>query len=49
MREVFEPTLTPVSYENIRNFHVAGDVLTIAALWAMELRRRRTAPMESKV
>ena len=49
MREVFEPTLTPVSYENIRNFHVTSDVLTIAALWAMELRRRRNVPAESKV
>ncbi len=48
MREVFEPTLTPVSYENIRNFHVTSDVLTIAALWAMELRRRRKVPTESK-
>ena len=43
MREIFEPTLTPVSYENIRNFHLASDVLTLAAVWAMELRRKRVA------
>ena len=49
MREVFEPTLTPVSYENVRNFHVASDVLVIAALWAMELRRRRNQGADSQV
>jgi hypothetical protein len=41
MRELFEPTLTPVSYKNIRNFHLLSDFLTFVALWAMELRRRR--------
>jgi hypothetical protein len=43
MRELLEPTLNPTTYEDARNFHVACDVLTIAALWAMELRRRRAA------
>ena len=44
VRQVFEPTLQPVTYENIRAFHCVSDVLTICALWAMELRRRRNSP-----
>jgi hypothetical protein len=40
-REIVEPTLTSTTYEGARNFHIACDVLTIAALWAMERRRRR--------
>ena len=47
-REVFEPTLTPVTYENIRNFHVVSDALTLAAIWAMELRRRHASLPERK-
>jgi hypothetical protein len=43
-RELLEPTLQPPDYEGVRNFHVASDVLTLAALWAMELRRMRYAP-----
>src|SRR5688500_4372857 len=42
-RRAIEPTLAPPDYEGVRNFHVASDVLTVAALWAMELRRRRHA------
>jgi hypothetical protein len=30
----------------VRNFHVASDILTIAAVWAMELRRARQARKE---
>lgn len=37
------PTLLPPAYDGVRNFHVTSDVLTVAALWAMELRRRRAA------
>jgi hypothetical protein len=43
-RATIEPTLNPPAYGGaggVRNFHVACDLLTIAALWAMELRRRR--------
>jgi len=36
-----EPTLTPTSHGGVRTTHLAGDVLVIAGLWAMELRRRR--------
>ena len=34
------PTLTPPEFEGVRTFHITSDVLTIAALWAMERRRR---------
>lgn len=43
VRDLVEPTLNPPSYDNVRNFHVTCDVLTVAALWAMEWRRRRAA------
>ena len=42
-RELLEPTLVAPSYDDVRNFHVASDVLTLAAVWAMEWRRRRHA------
>jgi hypothetical protein len=42
-RELIEPTLRPTDVPGVRRFHVASDVLTVAALWAMELRRRRAA------
>jgi hypothetical protein len=38
-----EGTLNPPLFDGVRTFHIATDVLTIAALWAMELRRRRSA------
>ena len=41
LRQLLEPTLTPTSDAGVRNFHVACDVLTVAALWAMEWRRRK--------
>ena len=41
--QVLEPTLVTPEYEGVRNFHLASDVLTVAALWAMEYRRRRAA------
>ena len=40
-RDLLEPTLTPATYASVRMTHVTSDVLTIAALWAMEFRRRR--------
>ena len=40
-RQHIEPTLNPPAYAGVRNFHVVCDVLTVAALWAMELRRKR--------
>ena len=41
VRELLEPTLTPASYGSVRTTQVTSDILTIAALCAMELRRRR--------
>ncbi len=41
LRETLEPTLSLPAYPGIRNFHVATDLLTVVALWAMERRRMR--------
>ena len=43
LKQNVEPTLIPPQYPGVRNFHIACDVLTIAALGAMELRRMRAA------
>jgi hypothetical protein len=40
-KDKIEPVLNPPEYTAVRNFHVGCDVLTVAALWAMELRRKR--------
>lgn len=42
-----EPTLVAPPYQGIWKFHVASDILTIAALWAMELRRIKSARSEA--
>ncbi len=42
VRDVLEPTLTPASHASVRTTHLTSDILVIAALWAMELRRRRS-------
>ncbi|HEV2292859.1 MAG TPA: hypothetical protein VGR35_03335 [Tepidisphaeraceae bacterium] len=52
VRSAILPTLNPPAYGGIggvRNFHVMCDVLTIAALWAMELRRRRAWAERSRI
>lgn len=41
VRDVLEPTLTPASHGSVRMTHVTSDILVLAGLWAMELRRRR--------
>ena len=41
VRDLLEPTLTPATYNSVHVTHVTSDILTIAALLAMELRRRR--------
>ena len=41
VRERLEPTLTPATYASVRVTHITSDILTIVALVAMELRRRR--------
>jgi hypothetical protein len=49
VRELIEPTLTPATYGSVRATHVTSDILTVAALWAMEFRRRKLnrAPLTS--
>jgi hypothetical protein len=42
VKQLLEPTLVAPAYDGIRNFHVTSDVLTVAALLAMERRRRNT-------
>lgn len=46
-RDLLEPTLTPATYGSVRMTHVISDILTIAALWAMEFRRRRLTATRS--
>ena len=41
IRDKIEPTLTPATYHSVWLTHVTSDILAIAALWTMELRRRR--------
>jgi hypothetical protein len=43
VRALLDPTLRPPEFIGVRNFHVASDLLTIAALWAMERRRQKVA------
>lgn len=47
--QLLEPTLLPPAYEGVRNFHVTSDLLTVAAVWAMELRRKRVAAAEHRI
>jgi len=41
VRELLEPTMIAPAYDGVRNFHVTSDLLTVAAVWAMERRRRK--------
>ena len=41
LRQELEPTLQPASHAATARTHLISDSLTIAALWAMELRRRK--------
>jgi hypothetical protein len=41
VRDLIEPTLTPATFGSVKTTHITSDLLTIAALCAMELRRRR--------
>jgi hypothetical protein len=38
--QALQDTLVAPDYAGVRNFHIASDLLTIAAVWAMEWRRR---------
>jgi hypothetical protein len=44
VRDRLEPTLTPASFGSVQITHIVSDILTIGALWAMEMRRRRLNP-----
>jgi hypothetical protein len=48
VRDLLEPTLTPATYASVRVTHVTSDILTIIALCAMELRRRRLREAPAK-
>jgi hypothetical protein len=41
VRQELEPTLQPATHAATARTHLISDALTIAALWAMELRRRK--------
>ena len=41
VRDLLEPTLAPATFGSVKVTHIISDLLTIAALWAMEFRRRR--------
>ena len=41
VRDLLEPTLTPATFGSVKATHIISDLLTIAALCAMEFRRRR--------
>jgi hypothetical protein len=46
-QQLLEPTLRPASPSAVTRTHVISDVLTLLALGAMELRRRRYFALES--
>src|SRR5881394_2304352 len=41
VRDILEPTLTPASHGSVQMTHLISDILVLAGLWAMELRRRK--------
>jgi hypothetical protein len=43
VRDLLEPTLNPASVSSTQMTHLISDLLTIAGLWIMELRRRKNA------
>lgn len=47
-RAALDPVLPAPPFEGARNFHVTSDLLTIAALWAMEWRRVRNRREEKR-
>ncbi len=41
VRDLLEPTLKPATPGSVSTTHLVSDLLTVAGLWAMELRRRK--------
>ncbi|MDP9097443.1 MAG: hypothetical protein M3N48_00415 [Verrucomicrobiota bacterium] len=49
VRDLLEPTLKPASLGSTQTTHLISDILTIAGLWVMELRRRKNAVVAAVV
>src|SRR2546421_3468235 len=47
VRDLLEPTLNPASISSTQTTHLISDVLTIAALWVMEFRRRKNLALSA--
>jgi hypothetical protein len=47
VRNVLEPILPLAEPSGVRSFHLACDLLTVAALWAKEWGRRKTAELSA--
>src|SRR5947209_17472181 len=47
VRDLLEPTLNPASIRSTQMPHLISDILTIAALWVMELRRRKNLALNA--
>ena len=41
VRDLLEPTLKPATPGSVSTTHLVSDLLTVAGLWVMELRRRK--------
>ena len=41
VRALLDPTLIPATHNAVQATHVVSDLLAVAALWAMEYRRRK--------
>ena len=47
VRDLLEPTLNPATISSTQTTHLISDALTIAALWVMELRRRKNLALSA--
>src|SRR3954468_20141777 len=47
VRDLLEPTLNPATVSSTQTTHLISDLLTIAGLWVMELRRRKNVTVEA--
>ncbi len=41
LRGLIEPTLKPATPDSVRLTHLISDILTVAGLWVMDLKRRK--------
>jgi hypothetical protein len=49
VRDLLEPTLNPASLSSTQTTHLISDILTVAGLWVMELRRRKNSVIAAVV